>query len=797
MRILHTGDWHLGRTLEGRSRQREQEQFVDELVEIADSSGADLILMAGDVYDSVNPPAAAEQLFYEAAARLTAGGRPLVVISGNHDQPERVASVSPLVRRQGITLVGMPTSEPVTVHAARTGEIAKIAALPYPSEARLGELLAGDSGEAELRLAYSARVGRLMNLLGREFTPQTVNLAMSHIYVLGGVESDSERPIQVGGAYTVDPSALSCGAQYTALGHLHRAQRVKGDGMIRYSGSPLAYSFSEAGQAKSVALIEVAPGGEPVFEEIYLRCGRPLVNWKSAGGLQEVYGWLDEGRDEGAFIDLELRLTEAMSMNDIQRLRKSREGIVHIRPVYPQMEQELEETARSRMPVQELFRKFYQRQTGGAEPEDSLIELFLELAEEERQESAEEEENLKEQQEIDFESLTETGLFGIFGPTGSGKSSLLDAITLAMYGKVERAVNGTQGIMNHSEDQLSVAFTFELTSSSGARRYRVERKFKRTGEQSVSNTISRFIEVKDDGDTVMADKLADVTRCVEEHIGLKMDDFTRAVVLPQGKFAEFLSLRGVDRRQMLQRLFHLEQYGDGLALKLSRRVKENEAALRAFEAEQQGLGSAGKEDVEAAAVRVQEAERHAAECRKRLTEAAARAERFARIRELQEEHARRGLQRQALQAQEEQILLLEQKLGKADEAEKRLPALKAWRSAEEGWKSRHARAEALEAQASRAGREAEVLAAAEAAAQAALAEGEPALRQEEGLYRRALELEAELGGLRRERAALQARREEAARGLAAGRESLARERELLARGQKKQHELQQSLQPLA
>ncbi|MNO39410.1 Nuclease SbcCD subunit D [compost metagenome] len=393
MRILHTGDWHLGRTLEGRSRQKEQEQFIDELVEIADASQADLILMAGDVYDSVNPPAAAEQLFYDAAARLTANGRPLVVISGNHDQPERVASVSPLVRRQGITLVGMPTSEPVTVQAVRTGEVAKIAALPYPSEARLGELLAGDAGEDELRLAYSARVGRLMNLLGREFTPQTVNLAMSHIYVLGGVESDSERPIQVGGAYTVDPTALSCGAQYTALGHLHRAQRVKGDGMIRYSGSPLAYSFSEAGQAKSVALIEVAPGGEPSFEEIYLRCGRPLVNWKSSGGLQEVYSWLDEGKDAAAFIDLELRLTEAMSLNDIQRLRKSREGIIHIRPVYPQMEQELEEMARSRMPVQELFRRFYLRQTGGAEPEDGLIELFLELAEEERREPAEGEEN--------------------------------------------------------------------------------------------------------------------------------------------------------------------------------------------------------------------------------------------------------------------------------------------------------------------------------------------------------------------------------------------------------------------
>ncbi|MCE3202614.1 AAA family ATPase [Paenibacillus sonchi] len=403
----------------------------------------------------------------------------------------------------------------------------------------------------------------------------------------------------------------------------------------------------------------------------------------------------------------------------------------------------------------------------------------------------------REQQEIDFGSLTETGLFGIFGPTGSGKSSVLDAITLAMYGKVERAVNGTQGIMNHSEDQLSVAFTFELTSSSGPRRYRVERKFKRTGDQSVSNTISRFIEVAADGDHVLADKLADVTRCVEEHIGLKMDDFTRAVVLPQGKFAEFLSLRGVDRRQMLQRLFHLEQYGDGLALKLSRRVKENEAALRALEAEQQGLGSAGKADVEAAAGRLQEAVRQAADCRKRLDEAVQRAERYARIRELQDERARREGQRQALLAQEADILLLEQKLGKSDEAENMLPALKAWRSAEEAWKSRLARAEGQEVQAAAAERKAAELAAAEAAAQAALAAEEPALRQGADTYRRALELEAELGGLRRERAAVLERRDEASRGLAARRESMARERELLAKGQKRQHELQQSLQPLA
>ncbi|UYO07345.1 exonuclease SbcCD subunit D [Paenibacillus sp. PSB04] len=382
MRILHTGDWHFGRTLEGRSRMKEQEDFVEELVRIVHDQKIDVVMMAGDVYDSVNPPAAAEQLFYEAAARLTEGGTPLVVIAGNHDQPERVSSVTPLVARQGITLVGLPVTEAVTVQAVRTGEIAKIAALPYPSEARLNELLAAEGDEEELRRAYSARVGMLMRKLASSFTPETVNLAMSHIYVLGGVESDSERPIQVGGAYTVDPSALAVGAQYTALGHLHRPQAVKGDGMIRYSGSPLAYSFSEAGQAKSVSIIDVAPGQQPVMEEVYLSCGRPLIRWKAKGGLEEVHRWLDEGRDANGFIDLEISLTEAMSLGDIHRLRKSHEGFVHIRPVYPEMEQVEVEYSRSSLPVPELFRKFYQRQTGGAEPDDALVELFLALTSE-------------------------------------------------------------------------------------------------------------------------------------------------------------------------------------------------------------------------------------------------------------------------------------------------------------------------------------------------------------------------------------------------------------------------------
>ncbi|WP_308638845.1 exonuclease SbcCD subunit D [Paenibacillus silvisoli] len=386
MRILHTADWHFGRSLEGRSRLEEQAAFVDELAVLVKDEEIDLVLLAGDVYDSVNPPAAAEQLFYEAVARLADGGkRTIAVIAGNHDHPERVSASAPLAARSGIRLVGMPTDQPLVIDVARTGEQAVIAALPYPSESRLRELLSEATDEELLRTAYSERVGKLMTQLGGAFRHDTVNLAMSHIYVLGGLETDSERPIQIGGAYTVDPSALRIGAQYVALGHLHRPQRVAGDETMRYSGSPLAYSFSEAGQAKSVTVFDAAPGIAVEPREILLSSGRPLVRWTAKGGLAEVYGWLEEGRDARAWIDLDVWMTEAMTLQHIQQLRKQHEGLVHIRPVYPESSEALSagERSREQLPAEELFRRFFAKQTGGGEPDERTVQLFLELIAEE------------------------------------------------------------------------------------------------------------------------------------------------------------------------------------------------------------------------------------------------------------------------------------------------------------------------------------------------------------------------------------------------------------------------------
>ncbi|AVM23335.1 AAA family ATPase [Bacillus pumilus] len=201
--------------------------------------------------------------------------------------------------------------------------------------------------------------------------------------------------------------------------------------------------------------------------------------------------------------------------------------------------------------------------------------------------------SFREEQTIDFSSLCDAGVFGIFGPTGSGKSSILDAMTLALYGKVERALNNTHGILNQAEEKLSVSFTFALQKEHHIS-YKVERAFKRADEMKVRTTLCRLIEIGD-SQTVLADKASEVNRKVEELLGLTIDDFTRAVVLPQGKFAEFLSLKGADRRQMLQRLFNLEKYGDQLVKRLRAKAQKHYGQKNELLAELNGLGEAGPE----------------------------------------------------------------------------------------------------------------------------------------------------------------------------------------------------------
>lgn len=277
--------------------------------------------------------------------------------------------------------------------------------------------------------------------------------------------------------------------------------------------------------------------------------------------------------------------------------------------------------------------------------------------------------SFREKQVIRFDELAGSGVFGIFGPTGSGKSSLLDAMTLALFGKVERAANNTQGIMNHAEDRLSVSFTFEL---GGKKCYRTERSYKRSGEVSLQTTTCRMVEIGG-GETVLADKERDVTQAVRDLLGLTNDDFTRAVVLPQGKFAEFLSLKGKERRQMLQRLFHLERYGDRLTERLKIRTDKAQGKFDKITAEQQGLGDASGEALEKAKVDFEDAKQAVEQSRKKLLDTQKRYEQYKQLWQWQQERQTAEEELNQLGEGQAAIEQLESRLQQAREADRMKP----------------------------------------------------------------------------------------------------------------------------
>ena len=222
--------------------------------------------------------------------------------------------------------------------------------------------------------------------------------------------------------------------------------------------------------------------------------------------------------------------------------------------------------------------------------------------------------SFKKEQHIDFEKLTDLGMFGIFGNTGSGKSTILDAITLALFGTVVRADNKKQGIINHSETKLQVSFTFALGAGSQRRLYRADRAYKTKDHITVQGIRSLLTDITENQEIVIAEKETDVTAKIEALLGMKADDFTRAVVLPQGSFADFLKMKPSERRSMLERLFSLEKYGRQLTEKVSSRYQSANLKFSRLDGEQQGLGQATVENVAAAKQRktaAQEQEQHA------------------------------------------------------------------------------------------------------------------------------------------------------------------------------------------
>ncbi len=399
MRILHTADWHLGLRLNGRYRHDEQEAVLDELCRIADDQQIDAVVIAGDVFDTYNPPTESESLFYRTMTRLSNGGRrAIIVIAGNHDSPDHLVATDPYARGLGIVTVGHPKDAPllfdggtervsclqtapsfVRLRTPRNGQILSVLALPYPSESRLREVLTRDISDEETAMAdYNRRIKEFMEETARLFADGGANIITSHLFVGGGMESDSERQIQVGGAYVVDRQSFPASAGYVALGHLHRPQEQCGQDElpVRYSGSILQYSMSEAGQQKSVTVVEFGSDGRASYHTIPLTAGRTLLRIH-VESVAELEAKLAEA-DPQSWIDIVLRLQEPLNADYGRQLRAAHPNILGFIPQYQLGDADPQAISIGSLAPQEQFRRFVE-QAHGEPVSDEVMKLFLEL----------------------------------------------------------------------------------------------------------------------------------------------------------------------------------------------------------------------------------------------------------------------------------------------------------------------------------------------------------------------------------------------------------------------------------
>ncbi len=279
-----------------------------------------------------------------------------------------------------------------------------------------------------------------------------------------------------------------------------------------------------------------------------------------------------------------------------------------------------------------------------------------------------------EEQVIDFEQLTSRGLFGIFGPTGSGKTSILDGITLSLYGDISRT---TKEFINTNTDTAVVSFEFEIAGNERLR-YKVERAFKGSKSGGVSTKYARIIQIQDGNETIVEDRPTKVNEACEAIIGLTKDDFTRTVVLPQGKFSDFLKLKNKDRGEMLERLFNLQAYGDELTAKLQRRAKQVRQKETELSGELKAYVDVTPEGIEAHSQQLTEQELALEQARQVSVEADKVAEQAQGIWQLQQELSRVTERRSKHMEAASAIAEKEQRIASAEAARQLMPQVQEW-----------------------------------------------------------------------------------------------------------------------
>ncbi|MBW8325843.1 MAG: exonuclease subunit SbcD [Prolixibacteraceae bacterium] len=406
MKLLHTSDWHLGKRLEDFSRIEEQQAVLQEICEIAEREKVDAVLVAGDLFDTFNPPTEAVDLFYKTLKRLSHNGcRPVIAIAGNHDSPDRIEAPDPLARECGIIFAGYPNSVVPTfelesglkVLQSEEGFLElklpeneaplRLLLTPYANEFRLKTYLGHENSEEELRTVLQQKWKELAE---KYCDNKGVNLLVTHLFVVKKGDELPEEPadekpiLHVGGAQVIYTENIPDQIQYTAIGHLHRMHKVDSAPCpVYYSGSPLSYSFAEANQKKYVLLVDVEPGKVATVQELELTKGKRLLR-KRAEGIDEALLWLTENPE--CLVELTMVTDTYLTAQERKQLSTAHNGIVAI---IPEVKNASEFSGGNKKSIdltktmEELFTDYF-RHEKGQEPNAEVMKLFTEiLAEEE------------------------------------------------------------------------------------------------------------------------------------------------------------------------------------------------------------------------------------------------------------------------------------------------------------------------------------------------------------------------------------------------------------------------------
>ena len=378
MKFLHTSDWHLGVKTNGRDRLGEQKKVLEEILSIVNYENIDCVIIAGDIFNSSNPSAESEELFFDTIEKLSAGGdRFVFVLAGNHDDPTRIEAGLPLASKRNIALVGdlkrlkessFTTGALISVVETGKGyikiqkgdEVAVIAYLPYPSEARISEKFDGD-------LTFAEKVKRWAEIGSSAFSDDTVNIFVSHLFMVGSKTTTGE--VRVGDSLAVPLSVLP-NASYTALGHLHLPQMVAKN--VYYSGAISSLTANQKGFG--VNIIETFGGKVTDVKKIELQ---NLARYEKvrANSIEEASEKLAEF-DDGDIVELEIVQSEPLSSSELKQLKKRFACLSNIALIHDTSKVEATNpTARKFLSDDELFKDFY-KSVKGFEASKELVEMF-------------------------------------------------------------------------------------------------------------------------------------------------------------------------------------------------------------------------------------------------------------------------------------------------------------------------------------------------------------------------------------------------------------------------------------